>query len=189
YVFADSTRAGEDSPLAALGRWLDESPESPIRGYTPAGLDENAWFDLKVIYQQDYAAVDIGRVPAVFLPRVGTHRLPDVENVYAALPDRDIFQLRGIDRQGAVVIVRPDQYVANVLPLTATDDLHGFIQTFAARKQCTLSNKERDHETSQNPGRRRPGRGCGGDSIASPGQGLEYRPGPVGVGALFGLRQ
>jgi phenol 2-monooxygenase len=135
YVFADSTRAGEDSPLAALGRWLDESPESPIRGYTPAGLDENAWFDLKVIYQQDYAAVDIGRVPAVFLPRVGTHRLPDLENVYAALPDRDIFQLRGIDRQGAVVIVRPDQYVANVLPLTATDELAGFIRSFAARQQ------------------------------------------------------
>ncbi|MGB3276565.1 MAG: FAD-dependent monooxygenase [Castellaniella sp.] len=135
YVFADAAHAGEDSPVAALGRWLDESPESPIRGYTPASQDENAWFDLKVIYQQDYAAVDIGRVPRAFLPRVGTHGLIDLENVYATLADQDIFRLRGIDRQGAIVIVRPDQYVANVLPLTATDELAGFIRTFASRQQ------------------------------------------------------
>ncbi len=135
YVFADAARAGEDSPVADLGRWLDESPESPIRGYTPADRDENAWFDLKVIYQQDYAAVDINRVPRAFLPRVGTHGLTDLENVYASLADQDIFRLRGIDRQGAIVIVRPDQYVANVLALTATDELAGFVRTFARRQQ------------------------------------------------------
>lgn len=135
YVFADAARAGEDSPVAGLGRWLDESPESPIRGYTPAGRDENAWFDLKVIYQQDYAAVDINRVPRAFLPRVGTHGLTDLENVYASLADQDIFRLRGIDRQGAIVIVRPDQYVANVLALTATDELAGFVRAFARRQQ------------------------------------------------------
>ncbi|CDM24510.1 2-polyprenyl-6-methoxyphenol hydroxylase [Castellaniella defragrans 65Phen] len=135
YVFADAARAGEDSPLAALGRWLDESPDSPIRGYTPAGLDENAWFDVKVVYQQDHTAVDIGGVPRAFLPRVGPYQLTDLENVYAALPDQDIFQLRGIDRQGAIVIVRPDQYVAGVLALTDTDALAGFLRTFAIRQR------------------------------------------------------
>ena len=46
------------------------------------------------------------------------------------LPDEDIFELRGIDRAGCVVVVRPDQYVANVLPLTATDELAAFFAQF-----------------------------------------------------------
>jgi len=131
YVFADAAPPGEDSPTAALGRWLAQSPDSPIRGFTPAGLDENAWFDIKVIYQQSHARIDIGQVPEAFIPRVGPYRLADYENIYAALPEADIFELRRIDRQGAVVVVRPDQYVADVLPLGATDRLAAFIRTFA----------------------------------------------------------
>ena len=50
-------------------------------------------------------------------------------------PDRrlgqDIFDLRGIDRdQGCIVIVRPDQYVAQILPLDAHDALAGFFGGF-----------------------------------------------------------
>jgi phenol 2-monooxygenase len=131
YVFADAAGPGEDSPTAALGRWLADSPESPVRRFTPAGLDDNARFDIKVIYQQAHARIDIGQVPAAFIPRMGPYRLADYENIYAALPESDIFDLRGIDRRGALVIVRPDQYVANVLPLTATDRLAAFIRSFA----------------------------------------------------------
>ena len=41
----------------------------------------------------------------------------------------DIFELRGVDRdKGAIVVVRPDQYVANVLPL---DDYEGLAAYFA----------------------------------------------------------
>jgi len=70
-------------------------------------------------------------VPAVFLPRIGAHGLIDYEGVYATTPGDDIFDVRGIDRQGAIVLVRPDQYVAHVLPLTATDALGAFIAGFA----------------------------------------------------------
>ena len=43
----------------------------------------------------------------------------------------DIFDLRGIDReQGAIVVVRPDQFVANVLPLDAHEELAGFFGRF-----------------------------------------------------------
>ena len=40
----------------------------------------------------------------------------------------DRIKLRGIDRGGAVVVVRPDMYVANVLPLTATAELAAFFR-------------------------------------------------------------
>jgi phenol 2-monooxygenase len=39
----------------------------------------------------------------------------------------DIFDMRGIDRdKGCMVVVRPDQYVAHVLPLDAFDALSAF---------------------------------------------------------------
>ena len=81
---------------------------------------------MKVIYQQDHTGIDMGAVPAVFKPQVGPFRLTDYENVFGADPQADIFEQRGLDRGGVVVVVRPDQYVANVLPLTATAELAAF---------------------------------------------------------------
>lgn len=52
----------------------------------------------------------------------------DYEKVYAVDPEHDIFDERGIDRAGAVVVVRPDGYVSNVLPLTATEELAAFFR-------------------------------------------------------------
>jgi phenol 2-monooxygenase len=125
YVFADNAHPGTGSATDLLAEWFANSPESPLAA-TPEGADQDAWFDLKVIYQQPHTAIDIGAVPAVFKPQVGPFQLTDYEKVYATDPSADIFELRGLDRSGAVVVVRPDQYVANVLPLTATAELAAF---------------------------------------------------------------
>lgn len=125
YVFADAPLPGENSSVSRLANWLAESPESPL-AVTPESADRDAWFDVKVIYQQDHQSIDINAVPPVFKPVVGPFRLTYYENVFAIDPSADIFELRGIDRRGVVVVVRPDQYVANVLPLTATKELGVF---------------------------------------------------------------
>ncbi|WP_311380789.1 FAD-binding monooxygenase [Arthrobacter sp. ISL-28] len=130
YVFADpatpqTPQAGTASPTEQFAEWIANSPESPLAA-TPEGADPDAWFDVKVIYQQDHTSIDINAVPAVFKPKVGPFQLTDYEKVYATDPASDIFDLRGLDRGGVVVVVRPDQYVANVLPLTATAELAAF---------------------------------------------------------------
>lgn len=125
YVFADPAAAGESSLTADLAAWLTNAPDSPLAA-TPEGADADAWFDVKVIYQQDHTGVDIGAVPAVFKPEVGPFKLTYLEKVYGTDPAEDIFELRGLDRGGVVVVVRPDQYVAHVLPLTATAELAAF---------------------------------------------------------------
>jgi phenol 2-monooxygenase len=48
--------------------------------------------------------------------------------VFAIEPTDDIFETRGIDRDGVVVVVRPDHYVSHVLPLAATDELAAFFR-------------------------------------------------------------
>jgi phenol 2-monooxygenase len=134
YVFADAAapQAGQQgtgqqgaASAAEFADWIANAPDSPLAA-TPEGADRDAWFDVKVIYQQDHTNIDIGAVPEAFKPQVGPFRLTYLENVYATDPTADIFELRGIDRGGVVVVVRPDQYVANVLPLTATAELAAF---------------------------------------------------------------
>jgi phenol 2-monooxygenase len=130
YVFADAAApALAGTPTAALAEWLANDPASPLAA-TPAGGDEDAWFDVKVVYQQDHSEVDLNRVPRVFKPRLQPFGLTDLEKVYAAGTvagaAHDIFPERGVDRAGAIVVVRPDQYVANVLPLSATEELAAF---------------------------------------------------------------
>ena len=51
----------------------------------------------------------------------------------------DIFEQRGLDRGGAVVVIRPDQYVANVLPLTATAELGEFFAALLKPSQAVAA--------------------------------------------------
>ena len=72
-------------------------------------------------------------MPALLLPRKGRYGLQDYEKVFCAglNSGQDIFDRRGINRaQGCLVIVRPDQYVAQVLPLNARQDLADFFDGF-----------------------------------------------------------
>lgn len=129
YAFADTPAAGEASALADFAAFL-ASPESPVARFTPDGADIDAVFDVKAIYQQRFDDIDITRVPEIFLPKTGPLGLTDWEKVYAAAPTAwsaaDIFKERGLSRDGLVVVVRPDQYVAAILPLNATDELTAF---------------------------------------------------------------
>ena len=128
---ADAPAAGEESALSAWARWM-ASPESPVLRHTPTGADVDAVFDVKAIYQQRFEEVDITGVPELFLPKTGPLGLTDWEKVYAAGPSAwtsaDIFAERELSRDGVVVVVRPDQYVAAVLPLTAHADLASFFE-------------------------------------------------------------
>lgn len=93
-------------------------------------------FDAKVIYPGGYDEIDVTRVPAIFRPRTGPLHLTDWEKVFAAAPNRwnatDIYAERGISRDGAVVVVRPDQYVAGVFPLDGVDGVQELAVFFDA---------------------------------------------------------
>ena len=128
YVFADQSQVGEAGKVASLAQWLLESSESPVSRFTPKGADLDDLFDVKVIYQQDYTTINVNDAPKIFRPNVGEFGLADYEKVYTVLETSDIFEDRQISRDGAIVIVRPDMYVANVLPLDATAELARFFE-------------------------------------------------------------
>ena len=89
--------------------------------------------DLRAVFQQGFRDLDYTAMPAALRPHKGVLGLCDYEKVFCAdvKSGDDIFAMRGIDRkQGAVVIVRPDQYVAHILPLAAHDTLAAFFAGF-----------------------------------------------------------
>ncbi len=133
YAFADrSDPAPPSSRIHALCNFLSGAPESPVRRYTPANADIDAVIDVRAIFQQSHRELNADAMPPLLLPAKGRYGLRDYEKMFC--PDlkggRDIFDMREIDRErGCVVIVRPDQYVAQVLPL---DDHAGISAFFAA---------------------------------------------------------
>lgn len=122
YVF------GADSGASSLDDWADwwmTSPDSPQR-HTPAG-DTDALFDVRAIYPVAHETVSIPSCPAGFKPLVGKYEIEYWEKIYGVLPDRSIFEERGISSEGAVVVVRPDQYVAGIFGLNDTAQLAAFL--------------------------------------------------------------
>jgi phenol 2-monooxygenase len=124
-VYAFGDRTGQ-----ALAAWADAAAPVFAR-FTPADGDADAVFDVKAVFQQPSEEVEVTATPALFQPRTGPLGLADWEKVYAAGPSKwcetDIFAARELSRDGVVVVVRPDQYVAAILPLDETAELDAFL--------------------------------------------------------------
>lgn len=108
-----------------------EAAAKVIARFTPSDAAPDAIIDLRAVVQNHHHDLDITDVPDVLHPRKGKHLIRDYEKVFCSdrREGQDIYDLRGIDRaQGCFVVVRPDQYVAHVLPLADTDTLATFFE-------------------------------------------------------------
>jgi len=137
FVFADAGDPGSaHSRIWTFCDYLATEPASPVRAHTPGGADIDAAIDVRAIFQQGHRDLEVGAMHPFLLPTKGRLGLQDREKMFC--PDLksgdDIFDMRGIDRSaGCMVIVRPDQYVAGVLPLEATEDLISFFGRFLTK--------------------------------------------------------
>jgi phenol 2-monooxygenase len=128
YVFADrNDPTSENSRLRELCEFL-ASDASPIARYTPADADPDSVIDVRAVFQQGHRELAVDGMPSVLLPRKGRFGLIDYEKMFCPDPEaEDIFELRGVNREiGCMVVVRPDQYVAHVLPLHGHEALADF---------------------------------------------------------------
>jgi phenol 2-monooxygenase len=124
----DGRRVHLGHAATADGRWrLYAFADADLTRWR-AALDllsyDDAALDVRGIVPTDSHAAELLDLPARLRPTTGALRLTDHERFFAATTggrsgEEDAFELRGIDRrEGALVLVRPDQYVAQVLPLT-----------------------------------------------------------------------
>jgi phenol 2-monooxygenase len=130
YAFAgknDSSNRG--SAIHRLAEWLETHPNSPIVKHTRKGEDIDAVIDFRAVFQQTFEQLAYEDMPSLLKPKTGKLGLQDHEKVFCVDHKGlgDIFDMRGINREtGCMVVVRPDQYVADVLPLDGFDALSAF---------------------------------------------------------------
>ena len=87
--------------------------------------------DVRAVFQQGHHELAIEAMPPLLLPQKGRYGLRDYEKMFCAdlKSGQDIFTMRGIDRaRGCMVIVRPDQFVAHVLPLDGVCAARGVLR-------------------------------------------------------------
>lgn len=131
YLFAGAEGLGGD--FAALCDWLS-SADSPVHRHTPAAADVDAVFDVRAVFQTSHQAMSMDELPEILWPQKGRLGLRDYEKAFCVDPAADIYDMRAIDRaRGCVVVVRPDQYIAEVLPLDAREQLKRY---FAGLLTC-----------------------------------------------------
>jgi phenol 2-monooxygenase len=133
FAFAAAGDPASNSGIRALCDFLGQAAESPVRKYTAAGEDIDSVIDVRAIFQQGHHELAVESMPPLLLPRKGRYGLRDYEKVFC--PDlksgNDIFAMRGIDRErGCMVVVRPDQYIAHVLPLDGYAQLAAYFDGF-----------------------------------------------------------
>ena len=102
------------------------------RNTRPTARTSTAVIDVRAVFQQGHRDARPSRPCRPSCCRAkGRYGLRDYEKMFC--PDlksgNDIFDMRGIDRErGCMVIVRPDQYVAHVLPLDGYAAARGILR-------------------------------------------------------------
>jgi phenol 2-monooxygenase (NADPH) len=135
-IFAFAGAGDPTSPSSAIHQLCDflaRDQDSPVRRYTRRDEDIDAAIDVRAVFQQDHRELAIENMPTLLLPRKGRYGLCDYEKMFCAdtKSGNDIFAMRGIDREaGCMVIVRPDQYIAHVLPLDGYEQLASYFGGF-----------------------------------------------------------
>nr|WP_321980883.1 FAD-dependent monooxygenase [uncultured Cohaesibacter sp.] len=130
FVFGDTQSPIEPTSASArLVDFLANNDNSPVKKYTPKGADIDAVIDTYAVFQQqDLSMHDL---QDYLWPAKGKYGLRDYEKVFQTDLDKDVYEMRGIDRsKGCVVVVRPDQHIATILPLDAHDQLTEFFDVF-----------------------------------------------------------
>jgi phenol 2-monooxygenase (NADPH) len=126
---------GSEDPANAVApvREVCDRLRPIVERFTPTGADIDAVIDIRAVFQQNHQSLAIETMPELLLPRKGRHGLIDYQKMFC--PDfqsgSDIFTVRGINRAaGCMVVVRPDQYVAQVLPLDGVAELEAWLASF-----------------------------------------------------------
>ncbi|KAJ5128139.1 hypothetical protein N7448_008918 [Penicillium atrosanguineum] len=135
-VFAgDLTIADNRSKLNSLGEYLS-SPQGPIHTFTPSSRDVDSLIETIVVGHGTRHDVELEQIPEHFYPVTGQNQTRDLHKIY--YDDKSYneghghaYQFLGIDPlQGALIIVRPDQYVSAVVSINDYPQIGKFFGGF-----------------------------------------------------------
>ena len=132
-LFGDNMHNPTDSasPIATTCTFLSKKL---LPRYTPPRADIDSVIDVRAVIQQSRQSIHITDLPGILLPHKGKYSIQDYEKVFTdeesyGFGFGNIYKTRGVNReQGCIVVVRPDQYVSAVLPLS--EQANGMMENF-----------------------------------------------------------
>ncbi|KAE8152359.1 FAD binding domain-containing protein [Aspergillus avenaceus] len=134
-VFAgDISQPLNKNKLSAIGTYLG-STESPIHRFSPKDAPDSLIEPILIAHGQRHN-IQLGDIPECFYPVTGKNRIRDLHKIYFDDESYNkvhghVYEHLGIDPQvGAIVIVRPDQYVSGVFALDEYSRIGRFFEGF-----------------------------------------------------------
>jgi phenol 2-monooxygenase len=97
--------------------------------HTHQDEDIDAVIDVRFVFQQTFDQLAYENMKSLLKPLTGSLGLQDHGKVFCVDHKGlgDVYDMRGIDREkGCLIVVRPDQYVAHVLPLDGREELSAY---------------------------------------------------------------
>ncbi|KAK0704036.1 FAD binding domain-containing protein [Lasiosphaeria miniovina] len=130
--------AGNVSQAESAGRLEQVSGalEQVVHRFTPPGADPDTVIDRVLVLAGDRKKVEQGEIPAFFTPATGKWKMKNLTKVFADDESYNsghghAYEAYGIASQrGAIVVVRPDHYVAKIVRLEDASSLGEFFGAF-----------------------------------------------------------
>ncbi|RJE23942.1 Phenol 2-monooxygenase [Aspergillus sclerotialis] len=131
----DITAPERSAKLNALGKYLS-SADGPIHKFTPQGSDVDSLIEPIFVGHGQRHAVELEQIPDCFYPLTGKNHVRDLHKMFYDDESYNkghghAYKFLGIKpEQGAIVIVRPDQYVSAVLSMEDYRSIGKFFEGF-----------------------------------------------------------
>lgn len=122
-LFNDASESTDrESRLWRMCDLLSKEAVSPVRTCAAGAADVVSVIDLRAVFQHCLYTISVEGTHPFLTPKKGRYGLADTETMYCSDSCFDLYDHRNLDRaNGCLMIVGPDQFVADVLPLDAFD--------------------------------------------------------------------
>ncbi|KAI1423263.1 FAD binding domain-containing protein [Xylaria sp. FL1777] len=126
----------QDADTAKRLYKLASDLERLVRAFTPSDSDPDSIFNIILVLSSQRANVELQTIPDIFTPVTGKWKLKDILRVFVDDISYDnthghAYEAYGIDpSKGALVVIRPDQYIARIDPLNNVDGIDSFFSGF-----------------------------------------------------------
>ncbi|KAF9883020.1 hypothetical protein FE257_004333 [Aspergillus nanangensis] len=131
----DLSLAENKARLSALGNYL-ASAESPLARFTPKGGDVDSLIEPILVAFGKRHDTELEDIPEIFYPVQARNNIRDTHKIYFDDESYNkghghVYEYLGISPQkGAIVIVRPDQYVSSVFSVDDFKEIGKFFEGF-----------------------------------------------------------
>ncbi|KAI0431500.1 FAD binding domain-containing protein [Xylaria sp. FL1042] len=126
----------QDRDTATRLQKLGSDLDALVRAFTSSESDPDSVFNIILVLSSKRANVELQTLPEIFTPITGKWKLKNILKVFVDDESYNrthghAYDAYGVDpSRGALVVIRPDQYIARIGPLSDAHSLDSFFSEF-----------------------------------------------------------